>query len=415
LAKAGFDYINLDRDLMRDKDSLIKIKKAKEYCESIGKPVKLSLLANEGCWGGCPIMPEHYHYNNTRRPNNPQYFNDSISRVSCSKWDLEDPSVALKAANLPPWKKDWEEFIDLGIDVFKMHGRENAMRLKESMDIIKRWVLNEDILFPEFNEYIEDISFPEKPINVWRDKIKNCKFDCWDCNYCDVVVQSRLKKERKHLNLNIQKVLTAIDNANKKQSNFIEEHFKIEGLSSNIIRHFLNNLCSYPETVYLELGVYTGSTFHAATMNNKNLSFAVDDYSQANVSPMRDDINIPKIENSKQYFLKNIKNNRHCFSDKSVSEITEESFFGSKPNVIFYDADHDPENQFNNLNHISQFFSDEFILIIDDANFEGVIESVDHFINVNGLNVLFERKILTTIPEDTNSWWNGLYILVLKK
>jgi len=73
LAKAGFSYINLDRDLMRDKDQLLRLKQAKEYCASIGLPVRFSMLANEGCWGGCPIMPEHYHYNTTRRPDNPQY------------------------------------------------------------------------------------------------------------------------------------------------------------------------------------------------------------------------------------------------------------------------------------------------------------------------------------------------------
>ncbi len=76
----GFNYINLDRDLMRDHDQLLRIKKAKEYCAEIGKPVKISLLANEWCWGGCPIMPEHYHYNMERGEDDPQYFNDSISR-----------------------------------------------------------------------------------------------------------------------------------------------------------------------------------------------------------------------------------------------------------------------------------------------------------------------------------------------
>ena len=49
LAKAGFHYVNLDRDLMRDRDTLLKIKEAKEYCAEIGKPVKISLLANERC------------------------------------------------------------------------------------------------------------------------------------------------------------------------------------------------------------------------------------------------------------------------------------------------------------------------------------------------------------------------------
>ena len=35
LAKAGFHYVNLDRDLMRDRDTLLKIKEAKEYCADI--------------------------------------------------------------------------------------------------------------------------------------------------------------------------------------------------------------------------------------------------------------------------------------------------------------------------------------------------------------------------------------------
>ena len=207
LAKAGFYYINLDRDLMRDRDSLLRIKKAKEYCASIGKPVKISLLSNEWCWGGCPIMPEHYHYNMVREKDDPQYFNDSISRVSCSTWDEKDPAASLKAATIPPWKKDWEEFVDLGIDVFKMHGRENGMRLMESMSIISRWKNNEEILHPQFNDYIEDVSLEERPIDIWREKIKTCKFDCWDCNYCDSVVQSRMKKNDRHFDDDIKLVL----------------------------------------------------------------------------------------------------------------------------------------------------------------------------------------------------------------
>ena len=61
LAKAGFNYINLDRDLMRDRDRLLRFKKAKEKYG-----VKLSLLANESCYGGCIMMDEHYQFNNTR-------------------------------------------------------------------------------------------------------------------------------------------------------------------------------------------------------------------------------------------------------------------------------------------------------------------------------------------------------------
>ena len=66
LASVGFHYINLDRDVMRDRPLLDRIVEAKKYCHSKGNDIMLSLLANEHCWGGCPIMPEHYQYNATR-------------------------------------------------------------------------------------------------------------------------------------------------------------------------------------------------------------------------------------------------------------------------------------------------------------------------------------------------------------
>ena len=95
LAEAGFHYINLDRDLMRDRDQLLRIQKAKDYCKFLGKPVMLSMLVNETCWGGCPIMPEHYQYNSTRGPNDPIFFASPISRVSCSTWDVQHPEYDL--------------------------------------------------------------------------------------------------------------------------------------------------------------------------------------------------------------------------------------------------------------------------------------------------------------------------------
>ena len=414
LAKAGFSYVNLDRDLMRDHNQLRELKRAKEYCASIGLPVKLSLLVNETCWGGCPIMPEHYHYNSTRNPDSPQYFNDSISRVSCSTWDEKNPATSLKAANLPPWKSDWEEMFDLGIDVFKMHGRENAMRLKESMDIIERWNSENELLFPEFNSYIEDTSLGEKPIDVWRDKIKTCKFDCWDCNYCDTVVESRFKKDERHLDEFVDRVLNAIDMASKHESSFNEDRYHIAGLSSHKVRHFLNNLCSYSNTIYLELGCYTGSTFYAALENNPIRAFAVDNFGHENIKPFRDDVFLPEVKNPAAEFLSRFTNPRWGFASKNITELTEKDIC-DKPNVIFYDADHEYYEQTQNLESIKNLIADKFILVLDDANFEGVVESANEFVSSNNYSVLFSRKILTTVLEDDTSWWNGMYVMVVQK
>ena len=420
LAKAGFHYINLDRDLMRDREALKKIKKAKEHCAEIGKPVELSLLANEGCWGGCSMMDEHYHFNNTRTENTPQYFNDPISTHSCSLWDIEDNSHALKAANLPPWREDWEEFLDLGIDVFKMHGRENGMKLMESMQMIEAWASEHEFVTGDFKEYMEDLKIPDSPITLWREKIKTCGFDCWDCNYCEAVVDAHLKKQGRPTTVEeyTQRVLKAIDDGNTQTSNFEPEGYAIQGLSSNRIRHFLNSLCSHDDAVYLELGTYTGSTFFAATMNNKAKCIGVDDFSEPNVKPIVDRGMWTECGNPYDTFVNNwqkYENGNAAFVKASVEELTEEDFGGSKVNILFYDANHDIMAQMNNLNHLLPFLDEKFILIVDDANFDGVVEGAVTWAQENNLKCYLERKILSSVIESPVHWWNGIHVMVLEK
>ena len=420
LAKIGFHYINLDRDLMRDREALKKIKKAKEYCASIGKPVELSLLANEGCWGACPMMDEHYHFNNTRTEMTPQYFNDPISTHSCSLWDIEDNSHALKAANLPPWREDWEEFLDLGIDVFKMHGRENGMKLMESMQMIEAWASEHELVTGDFKEYMEDLKIPDSPIAIWREKIKTCGFDCWDCNYCEAVVDAHLKKQGRPTTVDeyTQRVLKAIDDGNTQTSNFKPERYSIPGLSSNRVRHFLNSLCSYDDVVYLELGTYTGSTFFAATMGNKTKCIGVDDFSEPNVRPVVERGQWTECGNPYDTLVKNwqkYENGNAAFVKASAEELTEEDFGGSKVNILFYDANHDIMAQMNNLNHLLPFLDDKFILIVDDANFDGVVEGAVTWAQENNLKCYFERKILSSVIESPVHWWNGIHIMVLEK
>jgi len=183
-AESGFHYINIDRDLMRNRDELEKIKRVKEKHN-----VTIALLANESCLGSCPIMDEHYQFNNMRT-NGPQYFTDAISRVSCSTWDITDPSSALKTADIPPWREDWIELLEY-VDIFKMHGRESINQFNATVKIIENFVAGKDILIDTFKDYIEDTSLEGKPIDAWRQFIKNCKFDCWDCNKCDKLYEAK--------------------------------------------------------------------------------------------------------------------------------------------------------------------------------------------------------------------------------
>ena len=429
LAEAGFNYINLDRDLMRDQEQLIRIRKAKDYCKFLGKPVMLSMLVNETCWGGCPIMPEHYQYNSTRTKDDPIFFASPISRVSCSTWDIEHPEADLKQANLPPWRDDWEEMLELGIDTFKLHGRESMMRLQESMDLIKRWADNEEYMFPEYKKYEKQLQMKESPLKKWREKIKTCKFDCWDCNYCEAVVEAHMKKSELVMHPQVETCIEAFNNSGKYLSNHRtydpkdpSAYYNVEGLTSPRVRHFLNNLCSQEGAVYLEVGVYAGSTFCAAVQNNDMVAaYANDNWSQPNLQPARDDMDLALENVTVDTFVKNLQENITTDSlDFDIKVLNGDSSqlgkkdFEQDVNVIFYDGDNDQLKMIEFYTQMLTFTQDVFTLVVDDANVEKNVEVTKQFIEYNGLKVLYERELLND-QEDINMWWNGLYVVVVSK
>jgi len=400
LAKAGFDYINLDRDLMRDHEKLKRFKKAKQQYG-----VKLSLLANEGCYGGCIMMDEHYQFNNTRT-DGPQYFNDPISRVSCPKWDHEDFAVSLKTANFPPWREDWQEFIDdLGIDVIKMHGRESHTRLKETMDIVRRYANNEEILFDSFNDFIEETNMVDKPIAIWRNKIKNCKFDCWDCGYCDKIMAV---KYGNHISPKVAIVAQQlVDSVN----NPIE--INIPGLTSTRVQSLINGLAK-SSSKYLEIGSYQGATAAAALSGNKLDAYFVDLWQNA-PQAVRRGWETP-VTNTLEEFKKNINpykgDNRVFISNSDMFQVNVKNI--SDIDLFFYDGPHDFESTKNAVKYYSSAFANQAILIFDDANWTDVVQGAHKGILESGLNILYSKKMLNSLESDTD-WWNGIYIAVVEK
>ena len=405
LGEAGFNYVNLDRDLMRDLDKLKEMKRAKEYAG-----VKLSLLANEGCLGNCPMMDEHYEFNNSR-DDGPQYFTDPISRVSCPKWDHEDPSTPLKTADFPPWREDWDELLQY-VDVIKMHGRESSNRLNDTMHIIKNYAEGKEILFDTFNEYLEDTNLKDAPINVWREKIKTCKFECWDCGYCDKVYDKKSGVEYNPKITLVTKEL--VDSVDK------DVEVDIPGLTSQRVLNLINALAK-ESTHYFEVGSFHGATACAALLNN-NIKISCVDNWQNTIQPMREDIKLP--ETSKDEFVKNIKKFKRLNSERGLFikfiTVFDCDLFNANIDEIkdidlfFYDGPHDTESTRKAMLYYSKAFADTCICIFDDANWDGVVQGADEGITQAGLKLLYEKKILNA-EEDSRGWWNGLYIVVVQK
>jgi hypothetical protein len=351
------------------------------------------------------MMDEHYQFNNTRT-DGPQYFNDPISRVSCPKWDHEDFAVSLKTANFPPWREDWQEFIDdLGIDVIKMHGRESHTRLKETMDIVRRYANNEEILFDSFNDFIEETNMVDKPITVWRNKIKNCKFDCWDCGYCDKIMAV---KYGNHISPKVAIVAQQlVDSVN----NPIE--INIPGLTSTRVQSLINGLAK-SSSKYLEIGSYQGATAAAALSGNNIHAYFVDTWQDA-PQAVREGWETPET-NSLEEFKKNIDlykgENKVFISNSDMFKVNLSNI--SDVDLFFYDGPHDFESTKNAVKYYSKSFADQSILIFDDANWTEVVKGAHKGIVESGLKILYSKKVLNALESDTE-WWNGLYIVVVEK
>ncbi len=393
LAKAGFQYVNLDRDLMRDSDAL---KKCRRAADKFG--IKLSLLGNEGCVGNCVMMDEHFQFNNMRKEG-PAYFLDSISRVSCPKWDVQDPSVPLKTANIPPWREDWVELLDY-VDVFKMHGRESITQIYHTMDIIKRYANNEEFLFNEFEEYLTETNLQERPIDAWRKIIKNCKFDCWDCNFCDKVYEARSGKKLPQI---VHDVVNELVDSVEYVNNL-----EIPGLTSKRVQNLLMGLGEKVNT-YLEVGSAMGATAAAVGVNDIDIH-CVDNWS-GEIQPQRNNFALPNNT------LDEFKNNTGHVKQLTVHNtdmLTVDLTTLPKIDMFFYDGPHDFENTKKAVEYYSSVFSDTALLIFDDANWTEVVKGAEAGVESSGLDIVYNRLLMNEI-ENPNMWWNGLYIMVVKK
>jgi hypothetical protein len=165
--------------------------------------------------------------------------------------------------------------------------------------------------------------------------------------------------------------------------------------------------------------VFNGSTFCAAIQGNDITAYAADHWRDVDIKPIREDIPWNDEEGSIETFIENVKsvwtdNSNIAILNGDIREATEENL-DQKVNTIFYDADHELNVQRSCLNHILQYTENEFILVVDDANLEGVLTSTKEFIAENNITLLYERSILTGEIEDVDSWWNGVNIFVLKK
>lgn len=184
--------------------------------------------------------------------------------------------------------------------------------------------------------------------------------------------------------------------ANQHQSELSSDLLTMYGMSGLKFRHLLNNIGSFPNAKYLEIGIHTGSILFSFMFNNSASVIAVDNWSQFN-------------EENAHNVEKYCGNNRIEIIEQDCWTL--DPYNMTKSNMFFYDGDHSYESQYRALVHFHPCLEDEFILIVDDWNLphvrKGTLDSVEHL----GFDVLRKIEIQTT----TNDWHNGTCLMVIQK
>jgi len=185
--EAGYDITNVDRNVMRDEDTLKRIKKMKtKFKKKFGRELKVSLLANETCKGRCNIMDEHYMWNAKSDDNDEGYFNNIISVKSCSLW-FQYESDRLRTSNFIPLRSEYDRYLEY-IDVIKLHGRADLPLFEGSMRIIEDYASGKEFVGVDGSNFEYLVKQP-KLLKQFLKVTKNCKFECWDCGLCDIIVE----------------------------------------------------------------------------------------------------------------------------------------------------------------------------------------------------------------------------------
>jgi hypothetical protein len=115
------------------------------------------------------------------------------------------------------------------------------------------------------------------------------------------------------------------------------------------------------------------------------------------------------LENAGKYGLGNLRIlESDCFElDLDV--------FDKTIDVYFYDGDHAYESQRKAFTYFDPVLSPVFITVVDDYNYERVRAGTQDAFRELKYDVLFERFLASSGNGDIGSWWNGLYVALVRK
>lgn len=196
-------------------------------------------------------------------------------------------------------------------------------------------------------------------------------------------------------------------------SKLTHEVISIEGLTSNKVKMFLNNLCSLDNSTYLELGVYRGATFCSAMFQNDCKGIAIDNWT----APLQPNTSLNAVVQEKSIqdsFLSNVKQFCNISNVDVYKAVFQDFNFSviSSPNIIYYDGEVSQIEIISSLTKLFESLHGSFILVVDDWNWTH--KHVKAYLSLTQTKIHYKREIFTSV-EDPSDFWNGLGVFLLEK
>jgi hypothetical protein len=207
----------------------------------------------------------------------------------------------------------------------------------------------------------------------------------------------------------------AFNNSSKISTENYEggEILNYQGMSGKKTRHLYNNLMEFPNTKYLEIGTWYGSSSISAVYKNKLDALFIDNWSQFN--------------GDKKIFQEAIS--KYLTKDSNCKLLESDCWkvnlnkIPNDFNIYLYDAGHEEEDHCKALTYYYNNLQDNFIFIVDDWCWGDVRDGTWRGIKEMDLKVRFCHEIFVSEEEKNgfpnhsgkHTWWNGVAIFVLEK
>lgn len=207
----------------------------------------------------------------------------------------------------------------------------------------------------------------------------------------------------------IDHIKTCLENTHKQESKLTPLCKSIPGMCALPIRILYNNICSFKDCHYLEIGSFRGSSVCASLCNNDiKTCVCIDNFSQFNDKPH-------KYGNPRYDIRENVK---HFIGNTTFQLFDEDcwKFDNSKIgtfNVYLYDGPHEYDDHYKALPSFIDNMEPIFIYIVDDWNWTDVRKGTFDSFDILPIRILYKHEIRTNEPFRQNG--NGTAIFVIEK